>query len=95
MTIGRKPFPTRSQMGAAMSDWRKHVPKGPVLQLEWWWQHFYFARLRGANFHRLQIGWLTVICRAPYLEHVARIHHPHLFTGFTATAAALAKQEGE
>jgi len=39
----------------------------------------YFARFRLANAWQLQLGRLTVMVRAPYLEHVARVHYPHLF----------------
>jgi hypothetical protein len=61
------------------TSWRRHLPKAPLLTFEWSWKYFYFARFRLANCRRLQIGWLTVHVRAPYLEHVARVHHPYLF----------------
>lgn len=66
-------------MTRTKDDWRRKVPKASLLTLEWTRGYFYFARFRLANCWRLQIGCICVHVRAPYLEHVARIHHPHLF----------------
>jgi len=61
------------------TDWRKKVPKANLIHLSWSRNYFYFANHRLANCRRFQVGWLTVLVRAPWLEHVARVHYPELF----------------
>lgn len=58
---------------------RKQLPKTRLITLQWSWDWFYFAKFRGANSLRLQIWWLTITFRAPWLEHSARALYPHLF----------------
>jgi len=40
----------------------------PLITVEWSWRYFYFAKFRGANFRRFQIGWLTIMTRAERRE---------------------------
>ena len=60
---------------------RKKLPKAKVLSVEWggFYSKPYWARFRGANFMRWQLGRVCVTHRMPYIEHVARSLHPHLF----------------
>lgn len=53
----------------------KHLPKARFVSFEWSWAHCYLARFRLANAVRLQIGWLGVLFRAPWLEQSARALH--------------------
>lgn len=55
------------------------LPKAPLIWLEWSFRHFYFAKFRLANAIRLQVGWLVVNVRAPWLDHSARVLHPEHF----------------
>lgn len=55
------------------------LEKARLISFEWSWRQFYFARFRLANAVRLQIGWLAVNMRAPWLEHSARQLHPEIF----------------
>lgn len=64
---------------------RRRLPKAKLLQIEWSTGASYFARFRLANALRWQIGRLTITHRAPWLAHVARAHHPHLFRDGDAT----------
>lgn len=57
----------------------RQLPKARLISFEWSWAHCYFARFRLANAVRLQIGWLAIQFRAPWLERSARASHPHLF----------------
>lgn len=57
----------------------RRLPKANLISLSWSWRYFYFARFRLANALRLQVGWLVIHLRAPWLEEVARVHYPHLF----------------
>jgi hypothetical protein len=58
---------------------KRILPKARLIEVNWSWRRFYFARFRLANAVRLQIGWLIVHHRTPWLEHSARAAHPHLF----------------
>lgn len=62
-----------------MTELPNGLPKAAWVKIDWSRRGFYFAHFRGANFRRFQIGWLAVNVRAPWLEHVARRTHPHLF----------------
>jgi hypothetical protein len=59
---------------------RASLPKAQLFSIKWDSKHFYFAKFRHANNWRLQIGWLVVNMRAPWLEHSARALYPHLFS---------------
>lgn len=61
-----------------MSEIVKRLPKAKLIRFAWG-KHFYFAKFRLANAVRLQLGWLVVEFRAPWLEHSARRLHPELF----------------
>lgn len=62
---------------------RKQLPKTRLIHLEWSWSYFYVAKFRLANAVRLQVGWLTITLRAPWLEHSARVFYPRLFDSET------------
>jgi hypothetical protein len=55
------------------------LPKAALIQVEWSWRFFYFAKHRLANAMRVQIGWLTLTWRMPWIEYVARVNHPECF----------------
>ena len=55
------------------------LPKASLMTVHWSWTCFYFARFRLANAIQFQVGWLTLIFRAPWLERSARALYPHLF----------------
>lgn len=48
--------------------------KAPLFSVEWSWRYFYFAKFRLANAVRIQIGWLTIHTRAPWLEQAKQFH---------------------
>jgi hypothetical protein len=52
------------------------LPRASLFRAEWDWRYFYFAKFRLANAMRVQIGWLVLIWRMPWLEHSARALHP-------------------
>lgn len=58
----------------------RDLPKAKLLSVKWSWRYFYFARFRLANALRLQIGWMTVEVRRPWLERSARTLHPECFS---------------
>lgn len=68
-------------MRSGMSDWRKKVPKAPLIRFEWWprWRRISMFRL--ANVRQIHLGPLMIMVRAPWLEHAARAHYPELFKG--------------
>lgn len=55
------------------------LPKAALIRFEWSWRLFYFAKFRLANAMRLQIGWLVVTVRMPWLPRSARALHPEYF----------------
>jgi hypothetical protein len=62
-----------------MAEWRRRLPKARLIEVQWTKGYSYFAKFRLANAWRIQIGPVCVMTRAPWLEHVARVHHPELF----------------
>jgi hypothetical protein len=56
----------------------KVLPKARLLKVEVS-RRWYFARFRGANFTRWQVGCVCVTHRSPWLLDSARALHPHLF----------------
>lgn len=61
-----------------MSDIRG-LPKAGLISFGWSFRYFYFARMRLANAMRVQIGWLSIMFRMPWLEFSARALHPERF----------------
>jgi len=55
------------------------LPKASLFWVEWAPARFYFAKFRLANAMRVQVGWIAVSWRMPWLEHVARTLHPECF----------------
>ena len=60
---------------------KKQLPKAKLIAIEFggYYRNPYFAKFRMANCIRWQLWWVCIQHRAPYLEHVARQIHPHLF----------------
>ncbi len=58
---------------------RRQLPKAALIQFGWWGDTRMWAKFRLANSVQWHFGSLVVWHRAPYLEHVARVHYPHLF----------------
>lgn len=60
---------------------KKALPKSKLISIEWrgCCRKPYWARFRGANFVRWQLGRVCITHRAPWLERSARNLHPHLF----------------
>lgn len=60
---------------------RKKLPRARLFSFEFGGYYFepYWAKFRGANFIRWQLGRVCITHRAPWLEAVARSNHPHLF----------------
>lgn len=59
------------------------LPKASLVSIMWnTWSHYsrwYIARFRLANAYRYDIGPITILHRAPWIERSARQIHPHLF----------------
>lgn len=62
------------------TSWRKQLPKAQLIRFEWWSSFPMWGCRRIANARMIHLGPLMVMIRAPYLEHAARAHYPHLFT---------------
>lgn len=56
---------------------KKQLPKAKLLEIRITRQS-YFARFRGANFTRWQIGRICVQHRSPWLKRSAQTLYPHL-----------------
>lgn len=60
---------------------RAKLPKAKLFSIKlggYYWKP-YWAKFRGANFIRWQLGRVCVTHRAPWIERSARANHPHLF----------------
>jgi hypothetical protein len=62
---------------------KQRLPKSNLLSVKWnmWshWSRWYVARFRLANAIRYDVGPITILHRASWLEGPARQLHPHLF----------------
>lgn len=62
---------------------RKQLPKAELISVRWnqWshWTRWYVARFRLANSVRYDVGPVTILHRAPWMERSARQLHPHIF----------------
>lgn len=72
---------------ALSKEARARLPKSKVFDIGWKRKHPFFGKFRLANAVRLDLWWLTIHYRAPWLERSARALHPHLFPTPIATAA--------
>lgn len=65
---------------------KKKLPKADLIRVRWnqWshWTRWYVARFRLANAVRYDIGPVTIVHRAPWLEKSSRQLYPHLFDTF-------------
>lgn len=61
---------------------RRKLPKAKLLKVEvgGFDQKPYLAKFRCANFMRVQLWWVCITFRMPWLERPARQIHPHLFS---------------
>lgn len=56
-----------------------NLPKAPLLEIEWTHGKWYFGRNRLANAYRLQLWFVLIHFRMPWLERSARQLHPEAF----------------
>lgn len=72
---------------ALSKEARAKLPKAKLFDIGLKRRYPFFGKFRLANAVRLDIWWLTVHYRAPWLERSARALHPHLFPSSIAAAA--------